>query len=760
MRKILVIIFLGVVFKSAFSQTEELTSLKFNPATYYSKSNQSSGNQYKYLVSGNTVVSSVTSLSLPFIDDFSTDRTPNYLWLQQNTTDTFFNVVGGCLNNDGIMTSQGAYMTVPSWNYTWDVVNKVLDSTQQQSLKFTFFSSNGTNCLTGSPISTALYWPTYYTYTFDSATGVRLDSALVIDPTHTDTLTYAPVIYFAKAQSGTLWFDDYAYINNTFPINPPTIGVATLDGLDQFGLPYNNATGVGGQADYLTSNPVNLKGLTVADSVYLSFFFEPKGLGDYPDVVDSLIVEFRDNGGIWRTVWFNTGYSDPQTVPDTFQQILIRVPAIFPESYFDTTFQFRFRNMVSEYGSNNHWHIDYVKLDKNRSAVDTVIHDRAFIYPFPTILKNYTQEPATQINFPDDLTDSIVLTVRNLDPSSAPATPYSKSANELYPASQIVQSPVVQTFNAGPYTTITMNPSSEYQNLPTGPVDSLVVTSRIFIEPNDSRPLNDTLKHTQSFTSVMAYDDGSAEKAYGLTGLGLKKFGYEFDLNRPDTLAAFQVMFTQIEANVSDLIFNFAAWDSLRLNDYLFIDTPFYTMVNQKPFYIDSVNGFCTFKLDTPIIISGKFYFGWEQTDDRRLQVGYDLNSPLGRNHMFVYLNHGVWDTSTINTVGSPMIRLIFSGNWWGSSSQTTGVIDLTKGKDIFNIFPNPTSGKANLQGNNSNTSYSVDVMNTLGQRVQYYTSVQRQINLSNLPNGVYLLVSTDLQTGKIYRNKIIKTSF
>ena len=221
-----------------------------------------------------------------------------------------------------------------------------------------------------------------------------------------------------------------------------------------------------------------------------------------------------------------------------------------------------------------------------------------------------------------------------------------------------------------------------------------------------------------------------------------------------------QVMFTQVEENVSDLIFNFAAWDSLRLNDYLFIDTPFYTMVNQKPFYVDSTNGFCTFKLDTPIIISGKFYFGWEQTDDRRLQVGYDLNSSLGRKHMFVYLNHGVWDTSTTNVVGSPMIRLIFSGNWWGSNSQTTGLIDLTNGKDLFNVFPNPTSGKINLQGNSANTAYAVAVMNTLGQKVLCCPSVQKQIDISNLPNGVYLLLSTDLQTGKIYRNKIIKTSF
>jgi hypothetical protein len=36
------------------------------------------------------------------------------------------------------------------------------------------------------------------------------------------------------------WFDNYAFWNTTYPILPPTIGVATLDGLNEYGLPYNN----------------------------------------------------------------------------------------------------------------------------------------------------------------------------------------------------------------------------------------------------------------------------------------------------------------------------------------------------------------------------------------------------------------------------------------------------------------------------------------------------------------------------------------
>ena len=36
-----------------------------------------------------------------------------------------------------------------------------------------------------------------------------------------------------------LWENTAAYLNETFPVNPPTIGVITFDGLDEIGYPYD-----------------------------------------------------------------------------------------------------------------------------------------------------------------------------------------------------------------------------------------------------------------------------------------------------------------------------------------------------------------------------------------------------------------------------------------------------------------------------------------------------------------------------------------
>ena len=113
------------------------------------------------------------------------------------------------------------------------------------------------------------------------------------------------------------WTDTCAFINTGFPIAPPTIGVASLDGLRADGYPYNFADEFSyGSADTLTSLPIDLSGLSAADQVFLSFFYEGGGLGNSPDAGDSLIVEFYSpfGAGQWTQVW---------TSPEVFQTDVI-----------------------------------------------------------------------------------------------------------------------------------------------------------------------------------------------------------------------------------------------------------------------------------------------------------------------------------------------------------------------------------------------------------------------------------------------------
>jgi len=113
-------------------------------------------------------------------------------------------------------------------------------------------------------------------------------------------LEYAPIdipfeddfSYDSVYPNSAQWIDKDVYVNAHYPINPVDYGVATFDVLDASGGLYPGTTEFPFIADHLTSYPIKLGGLTPADSVYLSFYYQPQGNGDVPLPYDSLVLEF------------------------------------------------------------------------------------------------------------------------------------------------------------------------------------------------------------------------------------------------------------------------------------------------------------------------------------------------------------------------------------------------------------------------------------------------------------------------------------
>ena len=54
----------------------------------------------------------------------------------------------------------------------------------------------------------------------------------------------------------------------------PSIGVAVFDGINQYGIPYNESSEYTGLADTLSSNFINLESFSSKDSIYLSFLWK------------------------------------------------------------------------------------------------------------------------------------------------------------------------------------------------------------------------------------------------------------------------------------------------------------------------------------------------------------------------------------------------------------------------------------------------------------------------------------------------------
>ena len=98
----------------------------------------------------------------------------------------------------------------------------------------------------------------------------------------------------------TKWTDCNALVNDGFPLCPPNRNGITLDVLDANGRVYSYAISNAFLAEYLTSVRIRLdsvmepepRALTPADSVYLSFYYQPQGNGNAPKEQDSLGLQF------------------------------------------------------------------------------------------------------------------------------------------------------------------------------------------------------------------------------------------------------------------------------------------------------------------------------------------------------------------------------------------------------------------------------------------------------------------------------------
>ena len=96
------------------------------------------------------------------------------------------------------------------------------------------------------------------------------------------------------------WTDNNVLVNDGFPLCPPNRNGATFDVLDANGRVYNYAISNAFVAEHLTSARIRLdsimepepRALTPADSVYLSFYYQPQGNGNAPEAQDSLVLQF------------------------------------------------------------------------------------------------------------------------------------------------------------------------------------------------------------------------------------------------------------------------------------------------------------------------------------------------------------------------------------------------------------------------------------------------------------------------------------
>lgn len=542
----------------------------------------------------------------------------------------------------------------------------------------------------------------------------------------------------------SLWEDKDVFINSTFADSPFTIGVATFDGLDYAGRPHDSLSSADAIADYLTSRPIDLSGLSGNTSVWLSFLYQPQGLGDIPEANDSLILQFKDTSGAWIRQWAKEGKADT-----VFSRVNIN---ILDNAFLYKGFQFRFFNIATVNGNRDHWHLDYVILNKN-TVINDSIRDNAFINNKGSLLTEFSAMPyrhyASLANPSAAIIPTIIDSVRNINYGGTAITYVAEILNEQGFV-QFASTPSTQ--GSASRTDIEFSTPLSY-SFPTNlNVDSTsFLLKTYFSQPGiNTNAYNDTSYHTQNFHNYYAYDDGSAEVAYGITGNTDVKMAYQFDVKMADTLRGVQIYFNPVGLNVHTKLFQLAYWSSVNVGANT--DNLVYRMINQKPANVDSINGFATYLFDELLVVpAGPAYVGIIQNEPQTLYgIGLDRNTD-SRSKMFYHVD-GFWYQTQVK--GSWMIRPLF-GDTLGS---LVSVADLNGSVQPYSVYPNPAQDRVELRVDDNNSDlFTYEIVDLIG-KVHLRDEFRRSVGLdvSSLNPGMYIVRLRNNKLGTLSTRKLL----
>ena len=528
------------------------------------------------------------------------------------------------------------------------------------------------------------------------------------------------------------WKDALVYINNTFPINPISRGVATFDGLNAYGVPYDSVNKYASiYADSLTAQPIDLSNYLANDSIYLSFYYQPGGNGFEPDLNDSLMLFFKLSNGLWNKVWSNEGASSTD-----FKQVLL--PITNP-IYLTSNFQFRFINKVTMLTNDDHWNLDYIKINSSRSQSDTLINDLAFAKNPDFLLSDYTHMPYNQFQA---AINSNWLSEHKVYLRNNTLNTITNSFN--YTAKELSTGLVFAGFSNFT-TSIPTNTTANLALLTYTPTytaaanqDKVVFEQTYYTAPiANQNTINDTVVTKQVFDNYLAYDDGSAEKSYYLNLFNTLpgKIAVEHQLYIKDTLRGIAIQFgRQIPTNANKY-FSIAIMKTLAGINGAVKDSIIYKEDFFFPRFRDSINGFWTYTFSSPVILPvGSFYISTIQpalSGSDSLYFGLDANRTLANHQYYNVLNS--WQSSQID--GALMIRPLL-----GKAIATASVATPQPSNFSISISPNPAHDYISIQSDYKNTIMEIYAMHGT---LLYTTTLEGSNSIIPIPTfqpGMYFV--------------------
>ena len=680
----------------------------------------------------------ISDTLLPFEDDFCVDHFQkfNATFEDKNTTSSLFYKY----RSNQPIDSKLQFTIDETFQYKFDSILRKSSKIKNIPIKLHSYD------LSSYPFDSSeiLVYPAYSTY---DTVGIpnSIDTIFSTNVLVQDSIR----LFFNKINDpNSYWLDSNTYRNDWYAVNPWSLGVVTFDGLNANGYPYAINSSLRGYGDYLTSKPIDLSKVAKKDSVYFSFLYQPKGNGDAPENIttgtllqhDSLCLQFYNlNQKKWISIWATTPESDFNKFniqAQTFTKVHI---PLTDTAYFKKGFQFRFVNYGDLSGNLDHFHIDYVKLKVQSGVSDTNFQDFAFMYPVNTLLKKYQSIPWDHfLNASNDIfNDSVRIMVRNGSLNAQNTLPgkveISENGNEF---AQAVLSPALLPGNNLNYLAQSTNVS--YHDFPRKInwkknrfIDSCVYNFKVAVSaPFFNNPVNDTSYSKMELKDYYAYDDGTAELAYGLRS-NLSETAYKFSIYEPDTLIGLNICFVPTVEDKSIKNFsiivrednNGTPGDIIYEDDNLNLRTVRYGKNRNdfNSFYFQDFKG---------LGISDNFFIGLRQFDQDGLNIGLDVNTNSLSN-LFYSFDKKEWFKSSYN--GSLMVRPIFKSRY--NKSLITRSNYFTS-KQL--LYPNPAV--VSFQFDNSFIASDFDILDLNGRVLKSFVYLGDPVDISFLNNGVYIV--------------------
>jgi Secretion system C-terminal sorting domain len=603
---------------------------------------------------------------------------------------------------------------------------------------------------------------------------------------------------FSLAKNGqpdpNLWLPKGGtFVNNVYPINHPSINVVTFDGLKSNGFPYVSSNQSSeGSTDSLISQVIDLSKYVLKDSLFLSFYWQNSGLGEKPDPNDSLRLQFRTNGDIWKTVWVKKGGISSDSL---FTQELISVKAGL---YLHQNFQFKFESFGQQSGQFDAWHVDYVYLNKRPTRIPLDYRDDYYRFisdvavrgvsnntsknpinllenfsamPLKQFLKNKTNEFSKKISVDFTYLGSLIdkpeysFKIQNLTNKSLYEGKVFSESIGFDRNKKVIEIPFYKQVWDLPNTlNTTLNLDNAKKAILKTTISAKTSSDKVEQVPEINFTRNDTLSTTTVLDDYYAYDDGNAEMAVYVPQ-GFARVAAKFTTNQADSVSAIRIKFAPSLRSIAGQAISLQIMDADNAGNpgkillqktvvIQYADTSKMDFIGKTDGFVNfdmtkdirQVDGELSRIINTPITVPKVFFVGYSQSSDNEpVIVGLDRNNPQFGINYYYNIGNGWSQNNDIkgNAVkyvkGSLMMRPVMGGKVIEKTKWEKLVL-ANESEIIDNtlvISPNPSDGMIRW---NESSLKDAEILDLSGKIIFQKHTDNQEIDASHLNSGLYLL--------------------